>query len=145
LSLDPAGDMAQERATLLSLESGQLLLRTSEARGHCHKIWNIYQRYLQRWFHDVLAPNEALAMKELFERLGYADSQMGFAIYELSNWLTGEAQKSLDLVDAGKFEEANRRIKLARKEVQGARGAIRKAMNQLLQLQGEFIAVSGTV
>lgn len=137
--------MAQERATLLSLESGQLLLRTSEARGHCHKIWNIYQRYLQRWFHDVLAPNEALAMKELFERLGYADSQMGFAIYELSNWLTGEAQKSLDLVDAGKFEEANRRIKLARKEVQGARGAIRKAMNQLLQLQGEFIAVSGTV
>jgi hypothetical protein len=145
LSLDPAGDMAQERATLLSLESGQLLLRTSEARGHCHKIWNIYQRYLQRWFHDVLAPNEALAMKELFERLSYADSQMGFAIYELSNWLTGEAQKSLDLVDAGKFEEANRRIKLARKEVQGARGAIHKAMNQLLQLQGEFIAVSGTV
>ena len=145
LSFDPAGDIAAERTTLLTLEGGQLLLRTSEARGHCHKISNIYQRYLQRWFHDVLAPDEASAMKELFERLSYGDSQMELAIRELSNWLTREAQNTLDLVDAGKFDEANQHIKAARKEVQATREAVRKAMNELVQLQGDFIAASGTV
>jgi hypothetical protein len=145
LSFDPQGDMAEERGTLMSLEGGQLLLRTSEARGHCHKISNIYQRYLQRWFHDVLAPAEAATMKELFERLSYGDSQMELAIHELSDWLTREAQTTLDLVDAGKLDEANHRIKAARKAVQGTREAIRKAMSQLLELQADFIAASGTV
>lgn len=145
LSFDPAGDIAAERTTLLTLEGGQLLLRTSEARGHCHKIWNIYQRYLQRWFHDVLAPDEASTMKKLFERLSYGDSQMELAIQELTNWLTREAQNTLDLVDAGKLDEANQHIKAARKEVQATREAIRKAMSELVQLQGDFIAASGTV
>jgi hypothetical protein len=145
LSFDPQDDMAEERRTLLTLEGGQLLLRTSEARGHCHKISNIYQRYLQRWFHDVLAPAEAATMKELFERLSYGDSQMELAIHELSDWLTREAQTTLDLVDAGKLDEANHRIKAARKAVQGTREAIRKAMSQLLELQADFIAASGTV
>ncbi|MEA2884728.1 MAG: hypothetical protein QOH32_3984 [Bradyrhizobium sp.] len=145
LSFDPAGDIAEERTTLLTLEGGQLLLRTSEARGHCHKIRNIYQRYLQRWFHDVLAPDEAATMKELFERLSYGDSQMELAIHELSNWLTREAQNTLDLVDAGKFDEANQHIKAARKEVQATREGIRKAMSELVQLQGDFITASGTV
>lgn len=145
LSFDPAGDIAIERLTLLTLEGGQLLLRTNEARGHCHKIWNIYERYLQRWFHTVLAPDEASKMKELFERLSYGDSQMELAINELANWLTHEAQATLDLVDAGKYEEANQRIKAARKEVQGTRAAIQKAMSQLLHLQGDFIAMSKTV
>jgi hypothetical protein len=96
LSFDPAAGLAEERDVLLTLESGQLRLRASEARGHCHKIWNIYQRYLERWFHKVLAPDEASAMRNLFERLGYADSQMEVAIDELTNWLTREAQETLD-------------------------------------------------
>lgn len=121
------------------------MLRTSEARGHCHKIWNIYERYLQRWFHNVLAPDEAAKMRELFERLSYGDSQMELAIHELTNWLTHEAQGTLDLVDAGKYDEANQRIKVARKEVQGTRASINNAMNELVQLQGDFIAASKTV
>ena len=145
LSFDPAGEIAEERAVLLTLEGGQLLLRTSEARGHCHKIWNIYQRYLHRWFHDVLAPDEASKMQDLFERLSYADSQMELAIHELTNWLTREAQETLDLVDAGKHDEANHRIKAARKEILPARQAISKAMSDLVQLQAEFIAASKTV
>lgn len=145
LSFDPAGGIAEERAVLLTLEGGQLWSRTSEARGHCHKIWNIYQRYLQRWFYDVLAPDEASEMQNLFERLGYADSQMGLAIHELTNWLTREAQETLDLVDAGKHDEANQRIKAARKEVLATRQAISKAMSSLVQMHAEFIAASGTV
>ena len=145
LSFDPAAGMAEERVVLLSLEGGQLRTRMNEASGHCHKIWNIYQRYLQRWFHSVLAPDEASSMEELFKRLSYADSQMDLAIHELTNWLTHEAEETLELVDAGKLDEANQRIKAARKEVKPARAAIGKAMSDLLQLQAEFIDASGTV
>ena len=144
LSFDPAGNIADERAALLTLEGGQLSLRANEARGHCHKIWNIYDHHLRRWFHEVLAPDEAAAMQELFQRLSYADSQMESAILELTRWLSREAEATLDLVDAGQLDEANRRIRAARKEVQGIREAIVRAMSELLKLQGEFIAVSGT-
>jgi len=143
LSFDPPKGMA-ERAVLLTLEGGQLRLRASESRGHCHKIWNIYHQYLRRWFHDVLSPDEAASMENLFQRLGYADSQMELAIQNLTDWITSAAQETLDLVDAGKHIEANQRIKAARKEVQVARQAISQAMNGLVQLQGEFIAISGT-
>lgn len=145
LSFDPAEKNTDERAVLLTLESGQLWTRTSEARGHCHKIWNIYRRDLKRWFSSVLAPDEASKMEELFSRLSYADSQMEAAISELTHWLTNRAQETLDLVDAGKQDEANQQIKAARKEVLPARQAINKAMNGMLQLQAEFIQMSGTV
>jgi len=82
-------------------------------------------------------------MQELFERLSYGDSQMEMAIQELTRWLTREAEATLNLVDAGKFDEANRRIKAARKEVHGIREAIARAMRELLKLQGDFIAASG--
>lgn len=144
LSFDPAGNIAQERAVLLTLEGGQLSLRANEARGHCHKIWNIYDQHLRRWFHQVLARDEASAMQELFERLSYGDSQMELAIHELTSWLTREAEATLDLVDAGELDEANRRIRAARKEVHGIREAIARAMRELLKLQGDFIAASGT-
>lgn len=144
LSFDPAG-AGEERAVLLTLESGQLWLRSSEARGHCHKIWNIYERYLHRWFHDVLATDEAAEMEGLFRRLTYADSQMDMALGQLTQWLTAKAEETLDLVDAGKYEEANQRVKAARKEVLPTLQAINMAMGTLVQLQGDFIAASGTV
>ena len=145
LSFDPAAGMTAERDVLLTLEGGQLRLRANEARGHCHKIWNIYQLYLERWFHSVLAPDEASDMKSLFERLSSADSQMELAIRELTDWLTREARETLDLIETGKHDEANERIKRARKVVQAPREAIFKAMNDLLRLQGDFIGASGTV
>jgi len=145
LAFDPAGGIAEERATLLTLEGGQLWTRTSEARGHCHKIWNIYQRYLHRWFYQVLNPSEASSMEDLFKRLTYADSQMESAIRELTNWLTAKAGETLNLVDAGKHEEANQQVRAARKEILPTRQAISRTMSDLLQLQAEFIAASGTV
>lgn len=144
LSFDPAGAVVEERAVLLTLEGGQLWTRAGEARGHCHKIWNIYQRDLSRWFHKVLAPDEAASMEELFKRLSYADSQMDLAISELAKWLTDRAQKTLDLVDAGKLDEANQIVKATRKEVLPTRQAIAKAMNGLLHMQAEFIQASRT-
>ena len=84
-------------------------------------------------------------MEDLFKRLTYADSQMELAIHELTHWLTAKAGETLNLIDAGKDEEANQQVKAARKEILPTRQAISKTMSDLLQLQAEFIAASGTV
>lgn len=145
LTFDKDGNIAEERKALLTLEGGQIQARAWEAKGHCHKIWNIYQNYLDKWFHKVLSKDEAEEMRRLFEGLSYADSQMELAIHELTQWLTAEAQTVLDLVDIGKYNEANTQIKQARKEILPTRQSISKAMNDLLALQSEFIAISKTV
>ena len=145
LYFDPQQGLHEERTILLTLEGGQLRMRVGEARGHCHKIWNIYEKYLERWFHDALTPDEASMMKNLFESLIYADSQMLYALDELTKWLSQESQETLSLVDAGKLDEANGRVRAARKEILPARQAISKAMSDLLQLQADFIAASGKV
>jgi hypothetical protein len=93
----------------------------------------------------VLSSSEASSMENLFKGLTYADSQMEMAIRELTNWLTAKAGETLNLVDAGKYDEANQTVKAARKEILPTRQAISKAMSSLLQLQAEFIAASGTV
>jgi DNA transposition AAA+ family ATPase len=145
LYFDTGQSLQDERAVLLTLEGGQLRMRVGEASGHCHKIWNIYSKYLERWFHDALSPDEASAMQQLFSSLSYADSQMLAALDDLTRWLSDESPQTLNLVDAGKLNEANARVRAARKEIMPARQAISKAMSDLMQLQADFIAVSQIV
>lgn len=144
LYFDPAANLAAERQVLLTLESGQLMVRMGEARGHCHKIWNIYQNHLERWFHRMLSPQEAADMKRLLESLSYADSQMDLAIHQLGSWLGTAATETLDLVDAGKLADARQTIRSARREVLPARQAITQTLARLVVLQGDFVAASGT-
>jgi DNA transposition AAA+ family ATPase len=145
LYFDTGQSLQDERAVLLTLEGGQLRMRVGEASGHCHKIWNIYSKYLERWFHDALSPDEASSMQQLFSSLSYADSQMLAALDDLTRWLSDESPQTLNLVDAGKLNEANARVRAARKEIMPARQAISKAMSDLMQLQADFIAVSQIV
>lgn len=144
LDFDPAGNLAAERQVLLTLESGQLMVRMGEARGHCHKIHNIYQNHLDRWFHRVLSAQEAADMKQLFEALSYGDSQMDLAIHQLAGWLGTTACETLDLVDDGKLAEAGQSVRAARREVLPARQAITQTLARLVVLQGDFVAASGT-
>lgn len=147
LNFDPADDksnLAGERAILLTLEGGQLFLRLGQARGHCNKINNIYQNHLKRWFHRALAPQEAEAMEELFDRLQSGDTHMTLAMEQLSRWLGTCAVETLDLVDDGQLEAAQKNIRAARKQVLPARQAMSQAVAKLVQLQADFIAASGT-
>jgi hypothetical protein len=144
LYFDPSGNLAAERQVLLTLESGQLMVRMGEARGHCHKIWNIYQNHLDRWFHRVLSAQEAADMKRLFEALSYGDSQMDLAIHQLASWLGAAASETLDLVDSDKHAEAQQRVRAARREVLPARQAITQTLARLVLLQADFVAASGT-
>ena len=134
----------QGRIVLLGTEVGQSYLRVNEARGHCHKIKNIYDKYLKRWFAEVLNKSEQDQFETLFDHLTNADSIMIGAMEQLSGWLQAESEAVLDLIELGDLSGANQRIAQARKTVRPHREGLIKAMVQLRGLQADFIAAAGT-
>ena len=133
------------RSALLSLESGYVTIKGYEARGHCHKIMNIYERYLDRWFSKVLDAQEAQQIKSMFERMNSADRDMIDGIKEITRWLKDESEAILQMVDADQLDAANQQIKSARLAVQQTRRDIVAALAQLKLLQASFIVSSQTV
>ena len=133
------------RSALLSLESGYVSIKGYEARGHCHKISNIYEKYLSRWFSKVLDPSEADEFKNIFMSMNTADIDMVSSIQSVTDMLKQESQEILELIDGDQLEAANFRIKAARKDLQKTRRDIVDALARLKLLQASFIASSQTV
>lgn len=133
------------RTSLLFLESGYITIKGYEARGHCHKITNIYDKYLDHWFSKVLDPQEADQMKCLFDKMNTADDGMIDCINDITNWLKDEAQAILQMVDDEQLDIANQKIKQARIDMRQTRRNIVEALAQLKLLQSSFIASSQSV
>lgn len=143
--LPDKSNFIQCRSALLSLESGYVTIKGYEARGHCHKITNIYEKYLDRWFSKVLDAHEAQDIKFLFDRMNSADIDMIDGIKEITIWLKDESEAILQMVDSEQLDAANQRIKKARIDVQQTRRDIVQALAQLKLLQASFIVSSQTV
>jgi hypothetical protein len=146
LWLDPSSDrFAEDRRTLQGLEGGALRARMGKAKTACSKIGNIYDRYLRGWFSRVASPDEAQVLEQLFQDLRHIDGEMLRAIDATAEWLERTAQETLDLVQAGKFEGAQQRVDVARREIRQARQDMSRSIQVLLDLQSGFVATSGAV
>ena len=132
-----------ERVALLRLEGGQISTRIDEARGHCHKIANIYHRFLDPWFQRILSRGELDTLRNLFDLLASSDECMVRELDKVAIWLGQQASITLNFVNAKKYSEANNQVCEARKEILPVRQAISKAMSELRRLQADFIGVSG--
>jgi hypothetical protein len=135
----------EERSLLVSMEDGQMKIEMSETRGHCAKITNIYDKYLNPWLRRILSSDEQELVESIFKELRGFDSKMVDAIEKLAKWLTDNAAETLNLVDSGQYQEANEFIKNKRKEIQPVRILISERIHDLYRLQAEFISVSGAL
>jgi hypothetical protein len=127
----------------VGLAGGETTARLGALRGHCGKIVTIYDRYLRPWFADTLSDEEQHRLEHLFrQRLHEFDGDMMDAIEELAGWITDQAAQTLDAVNRGQFEKANRRIHDASRDVLDGRRKLREAFNDLGRLQAEFMTVS---
>jgi hypothetical protein len=132
------------RAVLLGMEVGQSAIRINEARGHCHRIRQIHDAHLDKWFDKLFAksPAERNRLRTLFDGLGTADDYMIGAMHEVSAWLEHEAGLTLDLVDAADLAGANARIHLARNDAKPARKRLVETAVRLRVCQADFIQSS---
>ena len=138
--------ISQGRAVLLGMEVGQSLIRINETRGHCHKIKNIYDTYLDKWFDQVFSSSpERNKLATAFAGLGSDDDYIMDAMHEVSTWLKIQAEQTLNSVDLGNLPDANMRIRQARIEAKPAREKLVETMSKLRGLQADLIEQLGTV
>jgi CHASE3 domain sensor protein len=104
-----------------------------------------FRRFLEPWFARVLDEPEQALLRGLFADLGTADDYFSGEIEQLADWLSQQARTILDLVDEGRIQEANQRIRKAQLETRSQRDAIRAAMDRLSVLQAEFTDAAGVV
>jgi hypothetical protein len=130
---------------LHSLESSVLSARLSGARGHCHRIGNIYDSHLNPWFQRTagLKKSEREELQRLFYSLRERDSLMVDTLDAAAGWLSREAAAVLDLLDKGRVDEANQRIAQARLALLPVRKVAALAMEYLREMEAEFITLAG--
>jgi hypothetical protein len=144
LTLEPE-EMAEDRQTLLELEGGQTAARMSAARGHCHRIGNIYQRFLNPWFQRVLEAEENNLMSRLFSDLASIDGLMLDMIDQMAGWIKEEARKTLTLVNNGDIQAAQKRIVDAHRQTIRQRRAISELMRRIYEIEADFVEAAGVV
>jgi hypothetical protein len=134
----------ENRKALVSLEGQQLWARLSSARGHCGKIKNIYDNYLNPWFqkHTGIRQAERDQLKVLFDDLSDSDGRMVDLVNKAAWWLGDAAKAVLEVFNQGRIDEANKLIGDARQELLPARRAITNMMATLQNLEAAFIEVS---
>jgi hypothetical protein len=130
---------------LYELQGGAVQARMSEARGHCSKIMNIYNRYLTGWFSRILDPTELREVEKFFNSLVYYDENMVDAIEQVGRWLGVQADLTLSHIHQGNWEQANRIIRKSAEDISADRKKIANVMSMMRKLQGQIIQSSGAV
>lgn len=135
--------MEKGSEVLLRIEGGGLLNEVKDGRGHCHIIGNIYQNYLDRWFARVLKGEEIDSIRRVFNMLSEADADVFLYMENVAEQLQTEATQVLDMVSAGKVNEAKSRVLAFRKELQPLRLGMSGTLQRLYNLKSDFIQISG--
>jgi hypothetical protein len=149
LFFDPAAPPAAlhaERNKLIDLQSGRSALRIGEARGSCAKIMRMYGLHLVPWFQAAALPDQQREeIAGLFRRLDEYDGAMVQILDRITAWLVREAEQTLELVDQGLLDEANARVRLARKSVLPSQRELFATAGAMLELEVAFGDVAGVL
>lgn len=135
----------QDRQILIKLEGGVIKAEMKAARGHCGKIWHIYDKYLRRWFADLLSEDEGFQLYLIFQDLAQSDGEMITRIERMACWLSDEAKETYKLVSQRNLDAANGRIEQAHKEILPYREELADIIGKLREYEAELIQVSGAI
>ena len=137
------GALEKNSKLLLDIETGQLKTDVESGLGHCHRIWHIYENYLNKWFSRVLSKDEQTAMRKVFFELGNADDELFDDLADVAGILQNEAKEVLNLVVKGQKEEARKRVLELLQPLRPLRTTIAGTMQKLYSLKNEFAQMAG--
>lgn len=145
LSFDDEENMREAQRFLMDMQSGRLRIAVEAARGHCHTISNIYQRYLSKWFSRVLNRSEAAELEHLFRQLDEFDSLFIGSLERLYRQLDETVDQLLKDLKTGRIHDARSRVKKLANDLRDPRRDLASGLAMLWTLQGEFTELSGAV
>jgi hypothetical protein len=85
------GALAKDSKLLLNIEGGSLGTEVRRGRGHCDAIWQIYSKYLDKWFESAFKSDEYASVKAVFHVLGSADGDLFYDLEQVAVTLQNEA------------------------------------------------------
>jgi hypothetical protein len=132
------------RKLLRRFEGGRLLADIAAGRGHCHRISNAYDRYLNKWFARVLNAKEAASLKVHFDRFQDFDGNFIDQMGQLATAAQRAAAEILRLLDTDPVKARAVARAVARNLVK-PRQRVSETLVQLWQLQYQFTAMAGVV
>ena len=135
--------MEKGSEVLLRIEGGGLLNEVKDGRGHCHIIENIFYKYLDRWFEEVLKGAELDSIRQVFNTLSEADDDLFLHMEVVAAQLQTEATEVFNMVSTAKVNEAKSRVLAFRKELQPLRLGMSETLQKLYNLKSDFIEISG--
>jgi hypothetical protein len=136
------GALDKNSQLLLDFESGRLKTDIENGLGHCHRIWHIYETYLNKWFSRALAPDEQASMRSVFVELGNADNNLFADLGRVAAILRDEAEVVLDLVVKGDKANARKRVLESLPALRPLRKTIAGTMQNLYALKNEFADIA---
>jgi hypothetical protein len=131
--------LEQARADLLKVSDGSLRTEIHYARGDCHRIWEIYQKHLDRWFGKVLNNTDQVIVRGIFQVFASADSDAFAAMEEVSDFLKCEAQHVLTFI-VPKWDREGAKAALSRSwnELKAYDEKLSASMRDLLTIEEQF-------
>jgi len=139
------GALAKNSKLLLDIDVGRLGTEVERGRGHCHKIDDIYSKYLDKWFERALNKDEYPLVKGVFGGLQHADSDLFVDLATVAQKLEQEATVVLDFVVPGDEASARARVLSALPALRPLRKTISKTMQTLYSMQSDFVDITSAV
>jgi hypothetical protein len=145
LGLGFSPEQLKESSTLLQIGGGALLITVQRGLGSCHKIRNIYENDLNRWFERVFKKDTASYkdLEKVFTELNWGDQSLFQVMGMAAERVQFLANEALDLAKFQKYQEAQRQILSSLSELNPLRQEINKLLAKLFGLRVEFIEISG--
>lgn len=134
----------EAEAKLKDLKSVAVEARMQHARGHCSRIKNICDTYLNARVAQLVVQDDRLSqVLKLFYEMSDTDGQMMLLIEGLSTTLGTEIAGLTPIVTSRDFESANRRILETTAAAAKQRRSVKRAIVDLLRLRADYIEVAG--
>ena len=138
-------DSAQARETLSHLSVKSLQARFDESRAHCEMIGDIYDKFLDRFFHKYLSPDEYWETKAIFDKINKGDESFTKVLDSAAIWIGGEADDLKKLLDTDNYEELRKRYEKTKLEATKMQDSVAEQWLILTDLRRTFVKKTGAV
>lgn len=128
---------------LFDFEVNSMGKRIEKSRGHCHKVDNIYGKYLDGFFSTRLNTDELKEMRHAFLMLSNMDGYLYTAIEQISEDLSQKAEGVKEMLDDKEIsiEQIKKKHKSYRNELLHAYKALSGTMEKIFKVRNWFIQV----
>lgn len=138
LEFDAPDDISDQRRFLEFLQGAPFLIEMAKAHGHCHRIGQVYDRYLRGWFGRVLSSDEFAETEALFWEMSGADKLWVSMLENAAKQLQEIGRPILSRLDSDDLEGARRLVEALRDELRSMRRVLARDLQTLFQLQTKF-------